>query len=108
MAQRVVYTTCPDNESAERLASLLLEQRLAACISIIPQVTSLYEWQGKVEKEQEWLLMIKTTETRLEFLTRTIHDHHPYELPEVIAVPIVGGLPPYLDWIDTQTTDNDR
>lgn len=106
MAYHVVYNTCPDQETAESLAALLVEQHLAACVSIIPGVISVYRWQGKTEKGAEWLLMAKSRADRFDALRAAIVAHHPYELPEIIAVPLDAGHLPYLDWIDRETTDS--
>jgi periplasmic divalent cation tolerance protein len=87
---------------AEALASRLVGERLAACVNILPAGQSVYEWQGKVEKESEHVLLIKSRADRLEKIERTLLEHHPYELPELIAVPITEGLSPFLSWIDTE------
>jgi periplasmic divalent cation tolerance protein len=89
-------------ETAESLATMLVDEKLAACVSILPGAHSVYEWQGKVEKESELILLIKSRDDRLAQLERRLVELHPYELPELIAVPIEGGLRPYLSWIDTQ------
>lgn len=97
---RLVYCTCPDSDVAEQLARQLVERKLAACVNIISGVRSVYEWQGELCNDAEALLLIKTTADKLEPLQGFILSEHPYELPEVIAVPIEAGLPAYLDWID--------
>jgi len=99
----VVLCTCPDEASAERIASALVEQRFAACVNRIPGVVSIYRWQGKVCRDSEQLLVIKTTSERFDALRERIVDLHPYELPEVIAVDIALGHAPYLAWIATET-----
>ncbi len=96
----VVYCTAPDSETARQLADLLVESQLAACVSILPGITSVYKWQGQVESSTEQLLMIKTRSDRFDALSQTIQQHHPYELPEIIAVPVKQGLTGYLRWID--------
>lgn len=95
----MVLTTLPDQPQAEALAGTLLEQKLAACIQVLPPMTSLYTWQGKVEKESEHLMLIKTRTSRYEDLAAAVREHHPYEVPELIAVDVVTGLSEYLDWI---------
>ncbi len=95
----VVLCTCPDAVSAEAIATTLVERGLAACANIVPGVRSIYMWKGKREISQEHLLVIKTTEDRYESLELAILDSHPYELPEIIAVPLVTGLVGYLDWV---------
>jgi periplasmic divalent cation tolerance protein len=106
MPYRLVITTCPSMAVAESLASLLLGERLAACVNILPAGRSLYEWQGKLERETEHVLLIKSRSDRLAALEARLLQNHPYELPEMIAVPIVEGLSPYLSWIDTQLDKN--
>ncbi len=103
----LIYCTCPDQTSADRIAGLLVEQKLAACVSIMPAVKSVYTWQGKLETSEECLLMIKTTRARYPDLEQRILSLHPYELPEIIAVPIQQGLPAYLHWIDECTQQQD-
>ena len=101
---RVVLCTTPPAQ-AETVARAVVESRVAACASIIPAVRSVYRWRGKVEHETESLLVIKTTEERVEALIARIREVHPYEVPEIIALPIDQGLPAYLDWVREQTTD---
>jgi len=91
--------TCPDAASATRIAEALVGERLAACVNLLPGVESVYRWQDRVERAGEVLLLIKTTRARLDALTARVVELHPYELPEVIAVDIAGGLPGYLAWI---------
>ncbi len=97
---QIVLNTCPDLVSAERLAKAILNQELAACVSMVPGIRSLYRWQGKIESSQEQLLVIKTKCSHYRSLEQLIQQLHPYELPEIIAVPIDQGLPSYLQWID--------
>ena len=96
----LVYCTCPDNEVASQLAESLVSKQLAACVNIIPGVQSVYAWQGKIEFDDEALLLIKTTASKYETLQKLIQDEHPYELPEIVAVSITTGLPGYLEWIN--------
>lgn len=100
---RVVFCTCPDPDTASDIASRLVADKLAACVNILPGLTSVYEWQGKVESDTEALLIIKTAGDRVDALTRRIEALHPYEVPEVIALPIDAGLPAYLNWITDET-----
>ena len=100
---RLLYCTCPDTETAQRIARALVEQKLAACVNIVPDLRSIYRWKGEVQDEAEFLLLIKTRESRVSELTKCIRSLHPYELPEVIAVPVVAGLAPYFDWIRDNT-----
>ena len=108
MSALVCLCTCPDPQTAGRIAAALVEERLAACVNVLPGLRSVYRWQGKVESAEETLLLIKTTQDRLERVSARIVELHPYELPEVIAVEAAGGLPAYLDWIAAQTREEDR
>ena len=99
----LVFSNLPDQASAAKLAALLIEQRLAACVNVQAPCTSVYRWQGKVETATEVPVFIKTTRERYPALEAAIRAHHPYELPEIIAVPLVAGLPAYLEWVHTET-----
>jgi len=101
----IVHCTCPDAASADALALALVSERLAACVNVVPGVRSTYRWQGRVERSDEVLLLIKTTHDRLDALRARVQALHPDELPEVLAVETVGGLAPYLDWVAEQTRD---
>ena len=96
---QLVLTTCPDAEVAERLAQVLVQERLAACINILPVARSVYWWKGRVESAAEQLLIIKSMTDAYGSIQKRIRELHPYELTEVIAVPVVDGLPDYLAWI---------
>ena len=104
MPTLLVLTNLPDRASAERLADLLLEQRLAACVNILAPCRSVYRWKGAVQHDEEHPMLIKTTAERYGALEQALREGHPYELPEIIAVPIEGGLPAYLDWVTAETT----
>ncbi|XP_066194169.1 protein CutA [Sylvia atricapilla] len=93
------FVTCPNQSVATELARALVQQRLAACVNIVPGVTSVYTWQGKLEEDNEVLLMIKTRSSRVPALTEFVRSHHPYEVPEVVALPVAQGNPPYLRWV---------
>ena len=95
----VVLCTCPDAVVAQALAHAVVEQRLAACVNLLPGITSVYRWQGAVESASECLLVIKTEANVYPALESALVAQHPYEVPEVIALPIVQGLPNYLHWI---------
>ena len=99
----LVFSNLPDQASAAKLAAVLIEQRLAACVNVQAPCTSVYRWQGKVETATEVPIFIKTTRERYPALEAAIRAHHPYELPEIIAVPLVAGLPAYLEWVHTET-----
>lgn len=101
----LILSTCPDAGTAQIIAEQLVDRQLAACVNILPGLTSVYQWQGKRENAQEHLLLIKTTNEAYQTLEQTITELHPYELPEVIAVPIERGLDAYLNWIDQQTVN---
>ena len=103
MSALIVYCTCPDAASADALASALVEARLAACVSLLPSVRSIYRWQGTVERAEEVQLMIKTAADRFAAVREAVLARHPYELPELIAVEAVAGLDRYLDWIGEST-----
>jgi len=98
--RRVVLCTVSGAQDAERIATALVERSLAACVNVLPGVTSIYRWRGKVERDEELLMVIKTTAERFEALRAAVVELHPYEVPEVIALPIEAGHAPYLDWID--------
>jgi periplasmic divalent cation tolerance protein len=99
----LVLTNLPDREQAERLAVALVERRLAACVNVLAGCTSVYRWQGEVETATEVPLLIKTTAGAYAALEQAIRDLHPYELPEVVAVPLTRGLPAYLEWVAAET-----
>jgi periplasmic divalent cation tolerance protein len=100
-----VLTTCATPDEAESLAALLVEQRLAACVTTMPKVTSTYRWQNAVQHEQESLLVIKTTEARFAALEQAIRARSSYELPEVLGIPVHEGSTPYLEWLHAAVTD---
>uniref|UniRef100_A0A8B9Q7T9 CutA divalent cation tolerance homolog n=2 Tax=Apteryx TaxID=8821 RepID=A0A8B9Q7T9_APTOW len=93
------FVTCPNETVAKELARAMVEKRLAACVNIVPRVTSIYEWKGKVEEDSEVLLMIKTRSSRIPALAEFVRSAHPYEVAEVIAVPVEQGNAPYLRWV---------
>lgn len=107
MSTLIVFCTCPDAATADRLARGVVEARLAACVNALPAVRSTYRWHDRVEQAEEVLLVIKTERDRLDALSRRLREMHPYELPEVLAVEASAGLPEYLDWVAQQTRDHD-
>ena len=107
-AALLCLSACPDPETACRIAAALVEERLAACVNVLPGLRSVYRWQGRVESAEEILLLIKTTQDRLTQVSARIAELHPYELPEVIAVEAAGGSAAYLDWIAAQTREEGR
>jgi len=103
MDSLLVITNLPDRASAEKLAALLIERRLAACVNILAPCSSVYRWQGAIQRDEEHPLLIKTARDRYADLEALIRANHPYELPEIVAVSIVHGLPAYLQWITSET-----
>ena len=99
----LLLSTCPDTDSAARIARALVEERLAACVNRVPALTSVYRWRGEIHEDSEVLLLIKSTRDRLEPLHARLIELHPYEVPELIALDIVAGHTPYLDWLREQT-----
>ena len=102
-ATLLVITNLPDRERALAIARALVQRRLAACVNVLGDCTSVYRWQGEIEEAGEVPLLVKTRATRYPELEAAIRELHPYELPEIVAVPIVRGLPEYLDWVAEET-----
>lgn len=102
----VTLCTCPDRACADKIARHLVECRLAACVNILPQVTSIYRWQGQIETSQEQLLLIKSNVSTYHQIESAIQALHPYDIPEILSLPVVNGLPEYTLWIDTCHTAN--
>lgn len=100
----MVISNLPDQGSAIRLAEILISRGQAACVNVLAPCTSIYHWQDKTESTQEVPVLIKTTQDKYAEVERTIRTYHPYELPEIVYVPIAGGLPPYLEWISKETS----
>lgn len=98
----IVLSTCGSEEEARRVAKSLVESRVAACVNILPGVRSIYHWQGEMLDEQEWMLVIKSTRPLFEQLCAGLRKVHSYQVPEAIAIPVVGGHQDYLDWIDRE------
>ncbi|MEX2527763.1 MAG: divalent-cation tolerance protein CutA [Gemmatimonadota bacterium] len=105
---QVVLVTAPDTESAQSLGRAVVEEQLAACVNLIPGVHSIYRWEGSVETDDEVLLLVKTTRSRLDALIHRVHDLHPYDLPEVLALPVTAGLEGYLAWVGDETRAGGR
>jgi periplasmic divalent cation tolerance protein len=103
----LVFCTCPTLDSAKELATAVVAEKLAACVNIMPSVTSVYRWQQEVKTETEQLLLCKTTLTVYPLLQQYIAAHHPYEVPEILAVPITAGLPNYITWLTTNVGKGD-
>lgn len=98
-AVTAVVTTAPDSAVAEELAGRVVEERLAACANVVPGVTSLYWWEGKVQRDGEVLVVFKTVSERFDALRDRIAELHPYDVPEILAVPVPGGSHEYLEWV---------
>ncbi len=96
----VVFITAPNIEEAESLGKKLVEEGLAACVNIVPGISSIFLWEGKLCKEQEVLMLVKSTSALFPSLSEYVREHHSYEVPEVIALPVTGGLKAYLDWLE--------
>ena len=103
MSALIVITNAPDRDTALKIARALIERKLAACVNILAECTSVYRWQGKLETATEVPLLIKTRAAIYPDLEAAIKNLHPYELPEIVAVPIERGLPAYLEWVGAET-----
>jgi periplasmic divalent cation tolerance protein len=99
----VVYCTCPDQATAEHIAETVVDERLAACVNLVPGLISIYRWQGQIQRDAEWLLIIKTYSTVYSLLEARLCELHPYKIPEIIALPIQAGSADYLDWMVDST-----
>ena len=97
----VVFMTAANGEEATRLADMLVGAHLAACVQILPEMESVYRWQGKIERQAEVLLLAKTTKDKFDDLEREVRALHSYETPEIIAVPVAFGSAPYLEWLES-------
>ena len=102
-AYQIIVSTCPDITTAEQLAGHLVDTQLAACVNIIPGVRSIYVWKGERQSDNEVIVLIKAPGSAYPAIETLIRDLHPYELPEIIAIDINGGLPEYLTWLHDQT-----
>ena len=99
----VVFVTCGSEDEALKIARALVEEKLAACANMISPLRSIYRWEGKICDEKEWLLLIKTRQSRFEDLAKRVKALHSYSVPEIIALPITEGSPAYLNWISENT-----
>lgn len=99
----VVLVNVPDEPTSHRIARAIVEQRLAACVNLLPAVRSVYRWQGNIEEATEITMLIKTTSARYTELEAAVKAAHPYEVPEIVALPIVAGLGDYLGWVAAET-----
>ena len=99
----IVLCSCPDEASAQRISLALVSERLAACVNRLSNVRSVYRWEGALQDEPEVLLIVKTTSARYQALEMRLKALHPYEVPEIIALPLSGGAPAYLAWLTAET-----
>ena len=99
----VVYTTIDNIQGAKKIAHTLVEEQLVACVNIIPKIESIYRWKGKIEEDNEFILIAKTVDNNVKKTIRRIKELHTYELPDIIVLPIIGGLKEYLDYITNET-----
>lgn len=99
----VIYSTTDTIDTAKSIARSLVKERLVACVHIIPKIESIYRWQGKIEEADECILLAKTTERNVQKAIQKIRSLHPYEVPEIIVLPPVGGLKEYLDYVEEET-----
>ena len=100
----LIITTTDKKEDADKIASFLVEKKLAACVQVIGPIESTHRWKGKVEKSREWLCFIKSRENLLSEIEKRLREIHPYEVPEIVALPIIGGYKDYLSWVIKETT----
>jgi periplasmic divalent cation tolerance protein len=100
----LVFCTFANQQDALRISSALVETRLAACVNLLPAIRSIYRWKGEIEHADEVLVLIKTTQQSFPALRDRIKELHPYETPEIVAVPVVDGLPAYLGWVREQVS----
>jgi len=99
----VVFITAASQEEARRISDILVNSRKAACVNVVPQVHSKFWWRGKIDSADEALLIVKTKSSLLNALVKLVKENHSYEVPEIIALPIVGGSKDYLNWLDEET-----
>jgi periplasmic divalent cation tolerance protein len=99
----IIYSTTDTNETAKTIAHVLVKEKLVACVHILPRIESVYRWQGKVEEANECVLLAKTSERNVQKAIQKIRSLHPYEVPEILVFPPVGGLKEYLDYVDEET-----
>ena len=100
----VIYSTTDTLETAKTIGRVLVKEKLVACVHIIPRIESIYRWQGKIEETNEYILLAKTSERNIQKTIQKIRSLHPYEVPEIIVFPSVGGLKEYIDYVEKETT----
>jgi len=99
----IVFVTATSKKEAEKISKALLKKRLAACVNIVPGITSLFHWNKKIERAKEFLLVIKTKSALFDKLAKTVKENHSYKIPEIVAMPLIKGSKEYLDWIGKET-----
>jgi periplasmic divalent cation tolerance protein len=104
----VVFVTVPSEETGKKIARKVIEERLAACVNITAEITSVYWWEDEIQEDNERMLIIKTKSQLFDKLQETVKTHHPYSVPEIIALPMVKGFAPYLNWINQETSSFDE
>lgn len=102
VSMRLVYATCPDMDVAQNIADDLIEKQHAACVNIIPGMVSTYRWEGKISRDQEVVLIIKTVARLVEQVVNDVRDKHPYDVPAILVLPIETGNPQFLSWVDAE------
>ena len=102
----IVWCNCPDAQTAQELATGLIQARLAACVNVLAPVQSIYHWDNGIETQAEVPLMVKTTNAAYPALEQWLQSHHPYTIPEIIALPVTHGLPAYLNWVRNELLEN--
>lgn len=100
---QILLSTVESAQTAEKIASTVVEERLAACVNVLPGVSSYFRWEGEIQREQEFMLILKTSTDRLRELIERIKILHPYEVPEIVSVPVEEGHQPFLDWVERET-----
>jgi len=99
----ILLSTVESAQTAEKIASTVVEERLAACVNVLPGVSSYFRWKGEIQSEQEFMLILKTSTDRLRELTERIKNLHPYEVPEIVSLSVEEGHQPFLDWVERET-----
>jgi len=99
----ILLSTVESAQTAEKIASTVVEERLAACVNVLPGVSSYFRWKGEIQREQEFMLILKTSTDRLQELIERIRDLHPYEVPEIVSLSVEEGHRPFLDWVECET-----
>ena len=99
----IVYSTVDNVQDAKKIARALLEEKLVACVNIIPEIESIYRWKGKIDEDRECIIIAKTTDENVKKTIRKIRELHTYELPDIVVLPIIGGLKEYLNYIEEET-----